>query len=85
MSENKNVVEAHGCIVCAKIFNVLAIYSPDDRLVDSVVTSPGGKCIPDEKQALVACKRHSAEEIETAYKRRQARNSDESETDQEDE
>jgi hypothetical protein len=85
MSENKNMVEAHGCIVCAKIFNVLAIYSPDGRLVDSVVTSPGGKCIPDERQALVVCKRHSAEEIEAAYTRWQARNGDETDNLQDDE
>jgi hypothetical protein len=32
-SENKNVVEMHGCIVCARIFNILAVYTPDGRLV----------------------------------------------------
>ena len=33
-SENKNAVEMHGCIVCARTFNVLAVYTPDGRLVD---------------------------------------------------
>jgi hypothetical protein len=34
MSENKKAVENHGCIVCARVFNVLAVYSPNGRLVD---------------------------------------------------
>ena len=46
MSENKTVVEMHGCIVCARIFNILAIYTPDSRLVDCTVTSPGGQAVP---------------------------------------
>jgi hypothetical protein len=40
MSENKNAVENHGCIVCARIFNILAVYTPDGRLVGCTVTSP---------------------------------------------
>ena len=41
-SENINVVEMHGCIVCARLFNILVVYTPDGRLVDCTVTSPGG-------------------------------------------
>jgi hypothetical protein len=73
MSENKTVVEVHGCIVCGKIFNILAIYTPDDRLLDCTVTSPGGHCVPDERRPLVACDTHTAGEIETAYKRWKSR------------
>jgi hypothetical protein len=69
MSENKTVVEIHGCIVCARIFNILAIYTPDGRLLDCTVTSPGGHCVPDDRRPLVACDTHTAGEIETAYKR----------------
>jgi len=82
MSENKNVVEMHGCIVCAKIFNVLVVYTPDDRLVDCVVTSFGGHRVPDEQRPLVACDSHTADEIEAAYQRWQARNEPESNTEQ---
>ena len=85
MSENKNIVEIHGCIICARIFNILAMYTPDGRLVDYTVTSPGGHRVPDERRPLVACDTHSAEEIETAYKRKQPRNGKESGNDQEDE
>jgi hypothetical protein len=84
MSENKNSVEMHGCIVCARTFNVLAVYNPDGRLVDCAVTSPGGHCVLDERQPLVACDTHTAEEIETAHKRWQSRDGKELDNEQED-
>jgi hypothetical protein len=84
MSENRNAVEMHGCIVCAKIFNMLAVYSPDGRLVDCAVTSPGGHCVPDERRPLVACDTHTAEEIEAAYKRWKSREGEELDHEQED-
>jgi hypothetical protein len=74
MPETKNVVEIHGCIVCARVFNILAVYTPDGKLVDCAVTSPGGRCVLDEGQPLVACETHTAEDIEAAYKRWQSRN-----------
>ena len=83
--KNINVVEMHGCIVCARTFKVLAVYTPDGRLVDWAVTSPGGHCVPGEGQPLVACDSHTTEEIETAYQRWQSRNSTESDAEQEDE
>ncbi len=77
MSENNNVVEMHGCIVCARIFNILAVYTTDGRLVDCTVTSPGGHCLPDERRPLVACDTHTPGEIETAYKKWKSRTVDE--------
>jgi len=85
MSDNKNAVEMHGCIVCARIYNILAIYTPDGGLVDCAVTSPGGHCVPDEQQPLVACDTHTVEEIEAAYKRWQSRKGTTSDNEQEDE
>lgn len=84
-SENRNAVEMHGCIVCARIFNVLAVYTPGGRLVDCVVTSPGGHRVPDQQRPLVACDTHTAGEIETAYKKWQSRNDKESGNEQDDE
>ena len=75
MSENKNVVEIHGCIVCAKLFNVLAVYALDGRLVGCTVTSPGGHIVPDKRRPLVACETHTAKEI-GAYKRWKSQNSE---------
>ena len=85
MSENKNVVEMHGCIVCARTFNVLAVYTPDGRLVDCKVTSFGRHCVPGEQQPLVACDTHTAGEIETAYQRWKSRHGEEFDNEQEDE
>jgi hypothetical protein len=85
MSDIKNAVEIHGCIVCARVFTVLAVYTPDGRLVDCAVTSPGGHCVPNEEQALVACDTHTAEDIEAAYKRWQSRNDKELDNEQDDE
>jgi hypothetical protein len=81
--ENKNAVEIHGCIVCARTFNILVVYTPDGRLLDCTVTSPGGHIVRDEHQPLVACDTHTAGEIEAAYKRWQSRKGKESEDEQE--
>lgn len=64
-SENKKTIEIHGCIVCAKLFSILAVYTADGRLVACTVTSPGGHIVPDEHHPLVACDAHTAKEIET--------------------
>ncbi len=84
-TKNKNAVEMHGCIVCARVFNILAVYAPDGRLMECTVTSPGGHIVPDEHQPLVACDTHTAGEIETAYKKWQSRKGKKSDDEQEDE
>ena len=76
-SENIKSVEMHGCIVCARKFDILAVYTPDGRLVDCAVTNPGGHCVTGERQPLVACDTHTVEEIETAYERWKSRNEEE--------
>jgi hypothetical protein len=63
---NKNVIEMHGCLVCAKIYIILAVYTPNGSLVVCTVTSPGGHCVQDERHSLVACDIHLAEEIMAA-------------------
>lgn len=80
-SKNKNIGEIHGCIVCAKLFNLLVVYTTGGKLLDCTVTSPGGHIVPDERRPLVACDIHTAEEIERAYKRWRSRNDEETEED----
>ena len=66
----------HGCIVCGKVFNVLAVYSPEGRFLISSVTGPGAHSLPEEKQPLVACDTHTTDQIDAAHKRWQSRNTE---------
>ena len=84
-SENKNVVEVHGCIVCARLFDILVVYTPEGGLVDCTVTSPGGHIVQDELRPLVACDTHTVEDIEIAYIGWQSRLREESGDEQEEE
>lgn len=68
-SENKTVVEIHGCVVCAKLYNILVVYTPKGKLLDYTVTSPGGHIVPDKSRPLVACDIHTEEEVKSAHKR----------------
>lgn len=84
-SENKIVGEIHGCIVCAKLYNVLVVYTQEGKLLECTVTSPGGHIVPDEQRPLVACDTHTKEAIKFAYQRWQSTNSQMSDDEQEDE
>ena len=84
-SENKNVVEIHGYIVCARTLNFLAVYTPVVRLVDCAVTSFSGQRVPNKRQLLVTCDTHTAGEIGPAYQKWQSRNSTLLDDEQEDE
>jgi hypothetical protein len=66
MSNNSNLVEQHGCIVCGKVYNLLVVYDPDGELVDAAVVSPGGRVVMDPHRPLVACDRHTEGEINSA-------------------
>jgi len=70
--KNVKIIERHGCVVCARPYNILAVYTPEGRLLDCTVTDPGGHCIPNKGQPLAACDTHSAEEIGRAYQRWQS-------------
>jgi hypothetical protein len=85
MPENRNAIEMHGCIVCARVFNILVIYTPDGKLVDCTVTSPGGRIVSDEQQPLVVCKTHATAEVEAAYQRWQSKKSQKTDFEQEEE
>ena len=85
-SENKTAIEMHGCLVCGRIYTILAVYTPDGRLVDCTVTGPsGGHWVSGEQRPLVACDTHTAGEIATAYKRWQSLKGKELDNEQEDE
>ena len=66
MTENKNMVEQHGCIVCGKIHTMLVVYSASGKMIDCTVTSAGGRVVPDKLRPLASCNTHSKAEVETA-------------------
>jgi len=69
MPENKTKGETHGCIVCGKLYQLYVLYDPGGRYIGSKVMSAGGQVVQDATRPLVACERHTAEEIKRAVKR----------------
>jgi hypothetical protein len=69
MSEKRVKGEMHGCVVCGKLHQLYVVYDSDGRFVDLKVMSADGKRVPDSRRALVACQRHSPDEIESALAR----------------
>lgn len=66
MTENKNIVETHGCIVCGKLYDLLVIYAPDGSLVGCAPKNPDAHRVMDTERPLVACNRHTSTQIEEA-------------------
>lgn len=58
--------ETHGCIVCGRLYQLLAAYDAHGKYIDSKVMSAGGKVVQGAGRPLVACERHSIQEIEKA-------------------
>ena len=69
MSETKAKTETHGCIVCGKLYQMLAVYDPGGEYIGSKVMSVGGKEVTLIDRPLVACERHTDEEIKRAVDR----------------
>jgi hypothetical protein len=66
MSDNRNVMERHCCIVDGRTYDVLVVYSPSGKFIDCTVTSPGGHCIKGHDRPIVACDRHSQAQVDAA-------------------
>ena len=69
MSDVKAKGEAHGCIVCGKLYQLYVVHDSAGKYVGSKVMSAGGNEVKGYGRPLVACERHSAAEIERAVKR----------------
>jgi succinate dehydrogenase/fumarate reductase-like Fe-S protein len=69
MAETKAKGEMHGCIVCGKLYQLLAAYDSNGKYIGSKVMTSGGKEVKGYGRPLVACERHSAEEIARAVER----------------
>ena len=69
MTENKAKGEMHGCIVCGKLYQLYVIYDPAGKYLGSKVMSAGGKEVKASNRPLVACEKHTDNEIERAVAR----------------
>jgi hypothetical protein len=69
MTENITKGETHGCIVCGKLHQMYVLYDPSGKFLGSKVMSASGKVVQDAKRPLVACEKHTDQEIDRALKR----------------
>jgi hypothetical protein len=67
MAEAKG--EAHGCIVCGKLYQLYVVHDSDGKYLGSKVMSAGGKEVQGYNRPLVACETHSPDEIGRAADR----------------
>jgi len=69
VSETKAKSETHGCIVCGKLYQLLVAYDMSGKYIGSKVMSVGGKEVTMMNRPLVACEKHTEEEIKRAVDR----------------
>jgi hypothetical protein len=69
MSDVKAKGETHGCIVCGKLYQLYVVHDSEGKYIGSKVMSAGGKEVKGQGRPLVACERHTNEEIERAVNR----------------
>ncbi len=69
MTEKVTRGENHGCIVCGRLYQLLVVYDNQGNFIDLKVMSEGGKPVTDTTRPLVACTRHTQQEIERAVER----------------
>jgi hypothetical protein len=58
--------EMHGCIVCGKLYQLYVIHDSDGKYMGSKVMSAGGREVKGASRPLVACEKHSEDEIARA-------------------
>jgi len=68
-TDNHTKGEMHGCIVCGKLYQLYVVYDANNKFIGCTVMSGEGKPVPNVDRPLVACEKHSAQEIEAAVNR----------------
>ena len=69
MSDPKAKGEMHGCIVCGKLYQLYVVHDSEGNYIGSKVMTAGGKEVTGYGRPLVACEKHSQEEIARAVNR----------------
>ena len=66
MPDSHTKGETHGCIVCGKPYQLYVVYDANGKFIDFKVMSAGAKPVKYAYRPLVACEKHSDEQIEAA-------------------
>lgn len=61
--------ETHGCIVCGRLYQLYVVHDSEGNYLGSKVMSAGGREVKGYNRPLVACERHSEEEVARAVDR----------------
>jgi len=69
MSEKHTKSEMHGCIVCGSLYQLYVVSDEQGRFIDCKVMTAGGRRVHNSHRPLVACTKHSDEEVEAAVLR----------------
>ncbi len=55
--------EVHGCIVCGKLYQLYVVRDSEGNYIGSKVMTPGGREVKGYGRPLVACEKHSPDEV----------------------
>lgn len=69
--------ETHGCIVCGKLYQLYIVHDANGKYIGSKVMSAGGREVTGANRPLVACEKHTDEEVEGAVNRVYGKQDDE--------
>ena len=69
MSDPTAKGEMHGCFVCGKLYQLYVVHDSEGNYIGSKVMMAGGKPVEGYGRPLVACEKHSPEEIARAVNR----------------
>jgi len=69
VTDNHTRGETHGCIVCGRPYELFVVHDSHGVLRGSKVMSAGGKVVAHPRRPLVACERHTEDEIRRAVER----------------
>ncbi len=64
MAEAKG--EVHGCIVCGKLYQLYVVHDSEGNYIGSKIMTPGGREVKGYGRPLVACEKHSPDEVAKA-------------------
>ena len=67
MAEAKG--EAHGCIVCRKLYQLYVVHDSEGNYLGSKVMTAGGREVTGYGRPLVACETHTPDEVGRAADR----------------